>query len=66
LVVAGAGGFSFFGAGAIGASTTTASVGNPAVTPGAGGSGANNTQSQGTGLAGGNGADGFVRIWEFG
>jgi hypothetical protein len=66
LVAAGAGGFSFFGAGASGASTTAGSAGNPAVTPGAGGAGAINTQSQGTSLAGGNGADGFVRVWEFG
>jgi hypothetical protein len=62
LVVGGAGGASFYGAGVSGASTTTGAAGNAAVTPGSGGSGANNTQSQGTGLAGGNGADGFVRV----
>ena len=37
-----------------------------ASTPGAGGSGGNNAASQGAPRAGGDGADGYVIVWEFG
>ncbi|WP_457091406.1 glycine-rich domain-containing protein [Microvirga sp. P5_D2] len=61
--LSGEGGSSYFGAGAYYRSST--SGGLAAVTPGSGGSGASSLSGNPSGVIGGPGAAGIVRIWEF-
>ena len=61
----GAGGNSQWGGGGAGTETATTTVGNAAVGYGGGGSGGANYISQGTGKAGGAGANGYVVITEY-
>lgn len=60
----GAGGGNAYGPGAP-EQTTSPAAGIPGETRGAGGSGANGNNNTGGALAGGNGADGIIIIWEY-
>lgn len=65
LVIPIRGGGSRFSEGSEATATATGAAGNNGTGFGGGGGGAANAASQGAGLAGGNGSDGLVLIWEY-